>query len=200
MELADRRVAGRAQLAVHLDVLAAHLGDAERLRPERSCSSRQAQKSPPCRTAPQRTLERVAVRVDESREQGRHRAYPVSVTRAQLPNALTIARFAADPRLRRADPHARRRPLVARGDRLRRRRRDRPGRRLPRAPLARRVGVRQVRRPARRPADDRRGGDPALIHAGRLPWLALIIPARDLVDAGRDADRARRAATSSRST
>ena len=24
-------------------------------------------------------------------------------------------------------------------------------------------------------------GDPALIHAGRLPWLALLIPARDLV-------------------
>ena len=45
---------------------------------------------------------------------------------------------------------------------LPRRRCDRPGRRLPRTALARRVAVRQARGSARRPADDRLGGDPAL--------------------------------------
>ena len=69
----------------------------------------------------------------------------------------------------------RRRAQLAGRDRLRRRRRHRPDRRLPRAPLARRVPLRQDRRPARRPADDRRRRDPAR----RLRPAALGGPRRD---------------------
>ena len=73
-------------------------------------------------------------------------------------------------------------PSLAGRDRLRHRRRHRPGRRLPRAPLARRVPLREDRRPARRPADDRRRRDPAR----RLRAAA--------VDRARRDHRARRAA------
>ena len=119
--------------------------------------------------------------------------------RRHIPNALTILRFAAIPVFVVA--------LLGAGDGrgvggrhlLRRRCADGPARRVPRAPLARRVGVREGRGPARRPAHDRRRGRPAL--------------ARGAAAARRDADRARprprprrsgtssssRAATSSRS-
>ena len=85
----------------------------------------------------------------------------VSAPLAQLPNALTIARLVADPGLRRAHGARRTRAELAGRHRLRHRRDHRPGGRLPRAPLARRVALRQDRRPARRPADDRRRRDPA---------------------------------------
>src|SRR5438067_3514750 len=67
-----------------------------------------------------------------------------------------------DPALRGAHAGGRRRSQLAGGDRLRRRRHHRPDRRLPGASLAGRVAVRQGGRPARRPADDRRGRDPPL--------------------------------------
>ena len=51
-------------------------------------------------------------------------------------------------------------PAWGAGDVLRSSCVDRPARRLPRAALARRVAVRDRRRPPRRPAHDRDGGDP----------------------------------------
>ena len=79
--------------------------------------SRQAQKSPPGVAAAQGALKGVAVGVDEAGhgESAGHAPYPCqrALSRAQLPNALTIARLAADPGLRRADPDVRRRPFVA---------------------------------------------------------------------------------------
>ena len=82
---------------------------------------------------------------------------------AQLPNALTIAAVRADPGVRRArapartDGHSWAAAVVFGVAGY-----HRPGRRLPRPALARRVGVRKVRRPARRPAHDRRRDRAAL--------------------------------------
>ena len=86
------------------------------------------------------------------------RAVPAPL--AQLPNALTLARLALIPvfvvlMVKAGDAHSWPAGIVF-GDR----RRDRPDRRLPRAALARRVAVREDRRPARRPADDRRRRHP----------------------------------------
>src|SRR3954453_873449 len=66
-----------------------------------------------------------------------------------------------DTDLRRAHGARRPQPQLARRDRLRHRRDHRPGGRLSRAPLARRVALREACGPARRPAHDRRGRDPA---------------------------------------
>ena len=87
------------------------------------------------------------------------RAVPAPL--AQLPNALTIGRLLLIPvfvalMVQAGDAHSWPAGIV-----FARRRRHRPDRRLPRAPLARRVALRQDRRPARRPADDRRRRDPA---------------------------------------
>src|SRR5918999_503987 len=78
------------------------------------------------------------------------------------------------PGVRRAHARGRRGLQLAVCDRLRSGWSDRPDRRLAGAPLARRVGLRQGRGPARRPADDRRRGDRALpprpaALAGRAP-------------------------------
>ena len=81
---------------------------------------------------------------------GSARTYPVSVTRAQVPNALTIARLRADPGLRRADPLERRRPLLAGRNRLRGRRDHRPGRRLS-SPAAGTSSRRSASSPTRSP-------------------------------------------------
>ena len=148
-----------------------------------SIVSRQAQKSPPALRPRSARWKRVRVGVDEAgqREERGHtgilpvsvpgdgRHYPwamsaraVSAPLARLPNALTIARFALVPVFA---------VLLARGD---------DGHSWPAAivfgiaavtdqvdgwlarRLPRRVGVREVRRPARRPADDRRRRDHAL--------------------------------------
>ena len=66
VELADRRVAGAAQLAVDLGVLAADLRDGQTDSASAIIPSRHAQKSPPGALAAQRPLERMAVRVDEA--------------------------------------------------------------------------------------------------------------------------------------
>src|SRR4051795_12148386 len=66
-----------------------------------------------------------------------------------------------DTDLRRAHGARRPQPQLARRDRLRHRRDHRPGGRLSRAPLARRVALREACGPASRPAHDRRGRDPA---------------------------------------
>src|SRR3954453_8888339 len=65
-----------------------------------------------------------------------------------------------DPRLRRAHGQRGTQLELAGGRRLRPRRDHRPGGRVPRAPLERRVALRAARRPACRQADDRRGRDP----------------------------------------
>src|SRR6266498_2333641 len=69
---------------------------------------------------------------------------------AALPNALTIGRLLLIPVFVVL-------MVLAGGHPLRRRGSDRPDRRLPSAALARRVPLREDRRPARGPADDRRG-------------------------------------------
>ena len=74
---------------------------------------------------------------------------------------------------------------------LRRRGADGSARRLPRAPLARRVRVREGRGPARRPAHDRRRGRPALARGATA--------ARRDAHRARPRPRARRSATSSSS-
>ena len=95
--------------------------------------------------------------VDLSRD-----GYPRCPRAAHAASERADARAArAHPGLRRAHGAGGRRAELAGRDPLRDRRRDRPDRRLPRAPLARRVALRQDRRPARRPADDRRRGHPA---------------------------------------
>ena len=103
------------------------------------------------------------------REAWTHANRDVSAPVRQIPNALTMLRFAAIPLfvwllLDERDGPSWWAGIVfgLAGD-------DRPARRLPRAPLARRVAVRQGRRPARRPADDRHGRR----HARRVRPAAL---------------------------
>src|SRR5581483_7185977 len=99
------------------------------------------------------------------------------------------------PGLRRAARPRGRRPQLGGRHPLRRRRRDRPDRRLARAPLARPVRVREVRGPARRPAADRRRGraalrrGPASVGGARRDHRAR--PAPDRRRAVRDAARLR---------
>jgi len=178
VELAHRRVPVRAQLPVHLEVLAADLGGGQPLRqgdhpvaPGPEVATRSA--------PPQGPLKRVTVGIDEPRY-GQHRHILSSMTRAQLPNALTIARFFLIPVYV---------ALIVSCD---------GGRSWPAAIvfgvagvtdqvdgfLARRWQVESAFGKFADPLADRLMIDAAvilLIHAGRLPWLALIIPARDLV-------------------
>ena len=159
VELADRREAVRAELPVDLDVLAADLLDAQRAGQREHPVAPRPEVAAPVAAA-QGALERVAMRVDEARRR------PICMgiscqCAAPDPECPDDRPDRPDPGLCVADHDLRRRPVVAGRDRLRRRRGHRPDRRLPRAALARRVAVREDRRPARRPADDRRGGDPA---------------------------------------
>ena len=104
VELADRRVAVRAQLAVHLDVLAADLVDGQRLG-ERDHRLAPGPEVAAAGAAAQSPLERVAVRVHEAgyRERRHARilsgvaARTVSPQLAQIPNALTLFRLALIP-------------------------------------------------------------------------------------------------------
>ena len=134
--------------------------------------SRRPARSP--RSARWNAWECASTNPGSTRVRGTRRSYhhPVSFPEDGVPHSLCAAGAAAerahdrppgpDPGLCRADPDVRQRTLVGGRARVRRRGRDRPDRRLPGPALARRVGVRQDRRPARRPPDDRSRRDPDL--------------------------------------
>ncbi len=187
MELADRREPSSSHLPVRALVEANAPSPGVCPSASASMPSRQAQKSPPAARPAERTLEGVAVRVHEAGKRdhslprattltygGMQTSSSVSAPLRQLPNVLTILRFAAIPvfvvlLVRDQDG-----PELAGRDRLRARRDHRPARRLARPPLGRRVGLRQGRRSARRPADDRR-----LRRAARRLRPAALDRARD---------------------
>ena len=194
MELADGGVAGGAHLAVGVGVERRGRVSGVCRSASASISSRQAQKSPPP-ARPRSARWNVwlcALTKPGQRDGLGHAPDPILVEAmasravpaplAQLPNALTVLRLALIPLFIVALRQRRRRlELGGRLD-LPRRRRDRPGRRLPRAPLARRVAVRQGRRPARRPADDRLRRDPALRSRASCPGAGrVIIVLRDVL-------------------
>src|SRR5215203_4246576 len=171
VELADGRPAARQHLAVDRVVSLAHFvrGLAARKLEHRVAPAPEVAAA---RRPAQGALERVAVSVDKSRqaEAAGHAAITIARDGDQrcsgppraAPERADAGETGHDPALRGADPGGRRRTELAGRDRLRAGRRDGPGRRVPRPSLGRRVGVRQDRRPARRPAGDRRRGDPAV--------------------------------------
>ena len=208
VELADRRVPRRPHLAVGAHVEVADRG--RRLRAPRSASipSRHAQKSPPAArprsarwnawlcalTKPgsetaRGTGDDTNLRGDELRA--------VSAPLRQIPNALTLLRFAAIPLFVVLLAREQDGPSWPAGIVFGARRDHRPARRIPRAPLARRVRVRQGRRPARRPPDDRRAVVMLVVY-DRLPWIALVILLARPAARRRATSSSCRAATSSR--
>ena len=167
VELADRREPRRAHLPIRSVVQLAD-GVGRLSSASASMPSRHAQKSPPAArprsarwnawlwalTKPGSVTTRATgddtnLRADAELELGLRAAPPA----AQRADAAAVR---GDPGLRRAARPRPGRAELARRDRLRARRDHRPGRRLARAPLARRVRLREGRRPARRPPDDRR--------------------------------------------
>ncbi len=173
-----------------------------------SIVSRHAQKSLAGRASAHGALERVAVGVHEARKSQRARhardattacrpkapsrtgdpsgvrpplLFAVSwVERRSIPNALTIARFVAIPVFVWLYLEAGDGPAWGAGHLLRGCRVHRPARRLPRAPLARRVGFGKVADPL---ADRLMIGTAAILMlaTGRIPILAaLVILGRDV--------------------
>ena len=142
------------------------VGRARRHRSRRAAAPRSRQRSARWRrrrsestapAAPERAASRRGISCQRVRARRDRSAAATAAERADASRgSLVIPIFAA------LVLTSRRRPQLGRGDRLRRRRRHRSDRRLPRAPLARRVVVREDRRPARGPAADRHGRHPAL--------------------------------------
>ena len=208
----SRRRASRGRRLVELRARAPASG----APPRRASPSRQAQKSPPAarpRSARWNAwLCALTKPGSGSVSVTRHAAsdhYPVDrMAESSTPVSLrrsgssrTRSRCCASPRSRSSPGSClerRRRAELARRDRLRRGRHHRPARRLARAPLAGRVALRQGRRPARRPADDRRGGHARLVD-DRLPWIALASSSSATSCSSAATGSSCRAATSSRS-